>query len=166
MTEELKQIFKEELIKLPREAQEAINNFAWGKITEEIGKKHSLSESEINKLQAEVAIILVGVESQDLFQENIENNLRLSKENSEKIREEVFQKIFESVRDIAEEKVKNNLKGKEMSWKQSVDFIISGGKYSSLITYSETSSVPHHPQNTDNLIGKKSMQDIKDRLIN
>mgnify|MGYP001570740597 FL=1 len=94
MIEKLKQTIREEVAKLSREMQEAINSFDWVKVAEEIGKKYKLSEDEIHDLQVETLLVLIGVEYRDLYALNIEENIGTTKEESEKIAEEVFQKIF------------------------------------------------------------------------
>ncbi|MEK7105944.1 MAG: hypothetical protein AAB895_01125, partial [Patescibacteria group bacterium] len=61
MTEKLKQTIKEEVGKLQKEAQNAINAFDWVHVTEEIGKKYSLTESQLNDFQVQTLLILIGV---------------------------------------------------------------------------------------------------------
>jgi len=95
MTDKLKQIIKEELVKLPKESQEVINTFGWEKVSEEIGKKYLLNENEINSLQVEIAMVLLGVTEEDILSINIENRVGTSKNEAEKITAEINQKIFE-----------------------------------------------------------------------
>ena len=85
MTEKLQQTIKEEVLKLPKETQEAINTFDWGSMAEEIGKKYLLSESEINDFQVETLLVLVGLEDGNLYALNIENNVGISKDEAIKI---------------------------------------------------------------------------------
>ena len=106
MTEKLKNIIKEEMAKLPKENQEAINTFDWVNIAEEIGKKYLLDESEINDLQVETLLILIGLEDPDLYANNIENNVGTSKDEANKIAEEVIQKIFVPINGILIEDIK------------------------------------------------------------
>src|SRR3989344_2165392 len=94
MTEKLKQIIKEEVLKLPKEVQEAINSLDWRGIAEEIGKKYKLNESEINDFQVETLLILVGLEEAEFYVRNIENNVGTSKDEAEKISREAFERIF------------------------------------------------------------------------
>ncbi|MCX6752572.1 MAG: hypothetical protein NTZ87_03705 [Candidatus Nomurabacteria bacterium] len=133
MTEKLKQIIQDEIAKLPRETQEAINSLDWGSITEEIGKKYLFDESEINNLQVETLLVLVGLEDGNYYAQNIENEVGTSKEEAEKIAGEAFQKIFTPIGDLLEEKVKKNLKAKNPSPEQNLDFILSGGDYSAFV---------------------------------
>ena len=77
MTEKLQKIIKEEIAKLPKENQEVINAFDWVKITEEIGKKYLLGESEIGDLQVETILVLVGLEEPDSYTRNIENEVEM-----------------------------------------------------------------------------------------
>ena len=79
MTEELKQKIKEGIEKLPKEAQEVMNTFDWVKISEEIGKKNLLDDSEINILQKEIGLILIETNRPDMLTINIEDNIGTSK---------------------------------------------------------------------------------------
>ena len=133
MTEQLKQIAKEEIIKLPKEMQETINAFDWVKITEEIGKKYLLTESEINDLQVETLLVLVGLENADYYAQNVENEIGTSKNEAIKIAEEANQKIFTPIANTIEENIKKNLKNKNPNWSQNVDFVMSGGDYSAFM---------------------------------
>ena len=130
MTDKLKQIIKEELVKLPKESQEVINSFDWGTISEEIGKKYLLSEDEINSLQVEISLILLEVVENDLFALNIENRVGTSKNEATKIAEEINQKIFVPMLEKRESLIKNRIQADKLDWKKSINFIVSGGDYS------------------------------------
>jgi len=127
MTEKLKQIIKEETTKLSKEAQGVISTFGWEKTSEEIGKKYLLNEGEINDLQVETLLILVGLVSVDEHASNIENNISTSKNEAEKISEEIIQKIFIPISESISKKIGENFKNKKLDWDQTVNFIISGG---------------------------------------
>lgn len=47
--------------KLPKPHQQAINSFEWQRKCQEIGEQHNLSESDVTGLQAEVALVLMGL---------------------------------------------------------------------------------------------------------
>lgn len=134
MTEKLKQTIKNELAKLPKENQEAINSCDWVKMSEEIGEKYLLSESEINDFQVETLLVLVGLEEPDLYTIHIENNVGTTKDEAKKIAEEVLQKIFTPINDILIEKIKKSGKDKNANAEQSLDFILSGGDYSAFMS--------------------------------
>jgi hypothetical protein len=165
MTDKFKEIIKEEVSKLPMEAQEAINGFDWVKITEEIGEKFSFKEDEINNFQAETLIILVGIETIDSYAQNLEKNIRTSKENAEKISSEVIEKIFKPIKKLVEENVKKNMKNKEINWQQSVDFILSGGDYSTFMTRNRGQNLINTGK-TDKIIGSSNILETKSKLIN
>lgn len=97
MTEKLKQIIKEEIVKLPKEIQEAINALDWVGVAGKIGNEHQLDENEINDFQAEVALILTGLENYNSFASNIESEIGIPKDEAEKIAAEVTQKIFDPI---------------------------------------------------------------------
>ena len=130
MTEELKQIAKDEILKLPKEYQDAINNIDWANRSEEIGKNYQLDNTKINKLQTEVLLVLIGAELLDNLKANIKNNLETEVEDAEKINDELTNKIFTPIANKIELSVKSKLMSKVPKWEQSVNFIVSGGDYS------------------------------------
>ena len=114
---------------MPKEGQEAINAFDWVKATEEIGKKHELDEDEINNFQVETLLFLLGITDAEFYAINIENQVEITKAEAASIAGEAFQKIFSPIRDILEKNIKNNLKSKNPSPEQTLNFILSGGDY-------------------------------------
>ena len=142
MTEKLQQIIKEEMAKLPKEVQDAINAFDWVKITEEIGKNHSLYEDNITNLQVETMLVLVGLERADWYLDNIKNNVILSEEKTKEISNEIFQKIFSPINKILEENIKKNLKNKTPNHEQNLNFILSGGDYGAFLPPSPPPPAP------------------------
>jgi hypothetical protein len=156
MTEKLKQIVDGELMKLPKELQETILAFDWAKITEEIGKKFSLTESEINDLQVETLLILIGLENPDLYEVNIEDNVGTSKSEAKKIAEEAGKKIFGPLNEILVEKIKKSGKVKNSNPEQTLNFILSGGDYSAFIETRDAANPtnPAVPEQTNDLKSK------------
>jgi len=134
MTDKLKQIIKEEVEKSPKEVKEAINSLDWPEIAEDIGKNHSLNEGEINNLQVEILLSLVGVTDLMLFATHVENNVGTTKEESAKIMREVVEKIFTPISQKIEGSAKKNIANQDLEWQKSVDFITSGGNYSAFIS--------------------------------
>src|SRR3989344_3849555 len=94
MTDKLRQIVKEELGKLPKETQEAINSLDWARAVEERGKKYLLLENGINDLQIETLLVLVGLEDVNDYAQRAENEEGMTKDEEEKIAEAVVNKIF------------------------------------------------------------------------
>lgn len=133
MTEKSKNLIKEEMLTLPKEAQDAINASGWEKISGEIGKKYLLDENEINTLQLETASFLLGLVDEDLYPINIENSVGVSKREALKIAEEANQKIFTPIYSVLEENIKKNLKNKNPNATQTLNFILSGGDYSAFV---------------------------------
>lgn len=130
MTEELKQTIKNGVERLPKEAQEVVNNFDWLKISEKIGKKNLLDEKEIDILQNEIGFVLIEVNGQDRLVSRIEDNVGTSKLEAIKINNDINQEIFKPLLAQMESSIKSNIKFLKPSWKQSVNFIVSGGDYS------------------------------------
>ena len=142
MTEKLKQTIKEEVGKLTKENQEVINTFGWEKISEEIGKKYLLSDSEINIFQAEILVVLVGLEDSDFLVSNIEDNIGTSKEEANKITDEVFQRIFMPINDILIENIKTGMAIKNSNAEQNLNFVLSGGDYTAFLGKLEEMATP------------------------
>lgn len=133
MTDELKQKIKYGVEKLPREIQDVLNTFDWVKISEEIGKKYLLDEDEINILQNEISLVLIGINNQEILSLNIENNVGTSKNDAVEITQEIDAKIFEVMAEQIQSSIKDKLTSKNPRWDQRVNFILSGGDYSSFI---------------------------------
>lgn len=131
---------KGEISVLPKEKQEVINNFGWGKIAEEIGKNHNILEDEIEVLKEEIILVLVGIENQYYLSLNLEENTNTNKNEAKKIAEEVNQKIFKPMVDKLNEVIKRDLKNKVIHWQQNLDFILSGGDYTAFIRKVESSA--------------------------
>jgi NAD kinase len=137
MTDKLKNIIKEELEKLPKENQDAINALDWASIVEAIGK-NSLNENGINNLQVETLLVLIGLEDPNFFVNKIENEVGTTTDEAEKIAEEIVQKIFTPISDILVENIKKSDKVKRAKSEQNLDFILSGGDYSAFVETRET----------------------------
>ena len=137
MQDKLQQTIKEEIEKLPKEGQEAINVLDWVKTTEEIGKKYLLDESEVNNLQVETLLVLVGLADPEFYVTNIENQVGTIKDDATKIANEVLEKIFTPINNIFIENIKKNGKDKNPNAEQTLNFILSGGDYSAFVPKSE-----------------------------
>jgi hypothetical protein len=141
MTETLKQKFNNEIIKLPKVNQESINSIDWIKITDEIGEKFLLNEDQVENLQVETCLVLVGLVDLSIYSLNIENSLNINKEDSLKIGKEVYEKIFIPISVYMESLVKNKVKLQNPKWYQSVNFILMGGDYSAFLNEENEKSV-------------------------
>lgn len=130
MTEKLDKIIKKEMENLPMDSQEVINSIDWVKISEEIGKKYLLDESELNMFQAQTALVLLGLLSPYLYATKIQDEIGIGEEEANKMAIEATDKIFIPVADTLEEKIKNKVRNKNWAWNQTLNFITSGGDYS------------------------------------
>lgn len=164
MTEKLKQIIQEEVTKLPKEKQEAINALDWENIVEEISKKYLLTENEMNDFQVETLLVLIGLNDLDFYATNIENNVGTGKNEAEKIAEEVNQKIFTPIYDALTKKIEGNLKNKNPNWQQTLDFIVSGGDYSAYIEDNKNQDILNNPSKAITLDNSKKIEDIKNKF--
>jgi len=133
MIEKLKQRTIDELAKLPKEIGESINSLDWSNISETIGKKYLPNEKEIDELQAEILLVLIGIEKIDNLKTNIEINVNLNHQIASQIADELIEKIFNPISSKLNEEVRHNLPFKKTTWKQNINFIVSGGDYSVFI---------------------------------
>ena len=137
MTEKLHQTIREEIATLPIEKQGVINASGWEKISEEIGKSNSLDETEINNLQIQILLVLIGLELLENFPRNIEVEVELSGNEAVKIASQVQEKIFKPVVERLESLAKD--KAGNATVVKNVDFITSGGDYSVFLDQSNNS---------------------------
>jgi len=163
MTESLKQKIKEQMQVLPKESQEAINNFDWAKISEEIGRKYFLTEDDLHNFQIVIALTLLGLEEQDMLALNIEDELGTSKNYAEKMTDEVIQKILKPIVEKLEEKTKGTLRSRPVHWQQNLDFILSGGDYTAFIREPVEETKDEIPKTNDTFNPSK-LDDLKSRF--
>jgi len=133
MTEKLKNIMEVEILKLPKDNQTAINSIDWGKITEEIGKRFLLTTTEINALQVETGLILINLIDMNTFEDDLENDIGLSINETKSIIEEIFDKVLTPIAESIKLSIKKRVTLENPSWDQTVNFILSGGDYSCFI---------------------------------
>ena len=131
MTDKFKQIIIEKIAELPKENQEAIRNFDWAKMADEIARKYLYDESQINDVQVETFLVLVGLTDPKYFSTYIENGVGTIKEVAENITKEIYEKIFTPINDHIIENIKKSEKAKNPKWDQNLGFIMSGGDYTS-----------------------------------
>ena len=130
MTNQLKQIIIDELIKLPKEIQESINSLDWVNIAQNICLKYLLGEREINKIQTEVFLVLINKEYLNDLSLNIKDQAEINKDRAENIAKEMEEKIFIPIEKAIQTSAKTGFGYRETSWVQTINFIISGGDYS------------------------------------
>ncbi|MFA6520119.1 MAG: hypothetical protein WCT44_00755 [Candidatus Paceibacterota bacterium] len=165
MTDKLKQIIEREVGKLPKEDREIISTFGWEKISEEIGTRYLINEGEVNDFQVQILLVLVGIEDASLFALHIENEIGTSKKEAEKISDEVFEKIFIPIAEKLEENLKKSDKVKNANWQQNLDFVLSGGDYSSFVDIKDVSLSSDSILKTKAPIASEKTDDVKLKLV-
>ena len=133
MTEELQKEINTQIELLPKEAKEAVVSSNWQNISEEIAKKYFFDEDDINSIQAEISLVLLGLEYLKDLASNIENTVATTKNEAENMAKEFIEKIFTPLAQKLEENIKKNLDKKDIHWQQNLDFILSGGDYTAFI---------------------------------
>ena len=165
MTDKLKQIIQDEVVKLPKEIQEAISAHDWTKIAEEIGKKFLLTESEINDFQTETLLVLVGLESTESYAKNIEHNVGTSESEAGKIADEALGRIFNPILNTLEENMRKNLRNKNPSPEQTLNFILSGGDYSTFLGRTDATNRSSATTENQKVVGASNILDMKNKLL-
>ena len=130
MTEKLAQTIKEDLAKLPLEVGKAITSSGWEEITEMVGKKYSLPEDDINILQLEVSLVLLGYNKISMLTTNIHSSVLTDEETAINISKELDERVFTPIEQSIQSLIKINPHYKNVNWNQTINFIISGGDYS------------------------------------
>jgi hypothetical protein len=133
MTDNLKNIIREEVAKLPQEQQEAIASVNWVAITEEIGRRYVFEEEALNDFQTETLLVLLGLELPQFFSINVENNVGVGKEDAQRIATEIQQRVFAPINTSMLDKVKKSERIKRSNLQQNINFIMSGGRFSELM---------------------------------
>lgn len=128
MTEELKKIIEETTLKFPEKIKGVINESNWIEKTKETGEKYLLNEEEINLLQAETSLVILGIIEKDFFLINLESRIGLSKNEATKISEEIDKNIFIPIEKQLKDTINiinpENFKNLE----KTIKYIVSGGK--------------------------------------
>jgi hypothetical protein len=133
MTEQLQKIVTEELVKLPEEIQGAINSVDWAEISKRVGLMSLLTDVEVNKLQTEVFLILISFEPLNTFKMNLENHVGITESEADKINAELIEKVFNPVKAKLKENIEKSGRVKGATWKQNINFIVSGGNYAAFL---------------------------------
>jgi len=132
MTNELKNKINVELKNLPSDIQEAVNSVDWVDTLGEIGKNHLLVEKEVEILQIETFLVILGMVNEETYITNIEDRAGTTKKESVLIFEDVLSQIFSPMARAYEEIIKKSSSSKNSKWDQNVDFFMSGGDYTTL----------------------------------
>ncbi len=170
------QIIEKEFAELPTEMREVLGSFDWIKTTTDLGKENGLSDEESDDLLLETFLTLIGAVDLKFYAINIENHVETTKDKAEKIAKEVFEKVFVPIKQLLDEKIKQELKNKKVTPLQTLNFILSGGDYSAFMTNSPleeyplggggNTSTPSRKLATpqEGNINPPSLQDIKNKL--
>jgi hypothetical protein len=141
MDPEIEEIIKRQMKKLPIEVRKLFVNLELSNRVENIGKKNGLNPEQIETLQTEVTLVMLGLVLPDDFPNELENNLKIDVVKLDNIVNDVRQQLFRDVKEKLEEaygKIEDDLEGAEniyenANWQQNLNFILSGGDYSAFI---------------------------------
>ncbi len=100
MNEQQKQAFENQLNQIPPMYRDAIRAVPWEAKTIEIGQKHKLFINQIDELMSEVALVLVGLVTGEVFRKRVADKLDIEYELADELIRELNLEIFERVREI------------------------------------------------------------------
>ncbi len=99
MNDTLRKTFEEQLTYLPAVNQQALRSFDWATELVGIGKQFGLHIDQLEDLQIETMLVLVGVVSAEDYENELITRLAVSPSEAEKIIEQVNEKIFVPIHD-------------------------------------------------------------------
>jgi hypothetical protein len=109
MNEKLEIHFKEQISKLSKDRQEAINSFDWLKKCQEIGEKYGLQDDDylpdFDVLKTEVALAITGLHDLTTLHRAIDDKLAL---NAREITNDVSENILKPISEIRQIILKHN----------------------------------------------------------
>lgn len=94
MNDKLRQQFEDQLTYLPTINQEALKAFDWASELIGIGKNYGLHVDELEDLQIETMLLLVGLTSPDNYEKELIERLAISPSEAGKIIEQINDRIF------------------------------------------------------------------------
>lgn len=172
MDKETEEIIKEQLKILPKEVISIIADVSWIEKVLDIGKKNGLSEKQLEILQLETNLLLLGLVHPDDYPKELESHLKISDIKLDNVVNDVNRELLSSVRgklvELFNKHYESSLaeKSGEIStnpnWMQNLDFIMSGGDYYFL---TEESNNKNEVQKTDKLIGTSNILETKNKLL-
>lgn len=99
MNEKLRQSFEEQLVYLPEINQRALKSFDWATELLSIGKNFGLHIDELEDLQLETMLVMVGLVQVKDYPNELINKLAISPAEANKIIEQVNDRIFTPIHD-------------------------------------------------------------------
>ncbi|NCU28246.1 MAG: hypothetical protein EOM85_01070 [Candidatus Moranbacteria bacterium] len=93
MEELIKTTIEKELQKATKEKREAVLSIPWMSIVKEIGEKYLLTKEEVEDIQRETGVTILGLRNQDSFFEKIEDII-VDKDVSNKVCNDIIEKIL------------------------------------------------------------------------
>ncbi len=133
MTEELKNKINEQLKTLPKESLDAVHSFDWLAQITAVGNSHGLLEQDIDNLAIETVLVMTGLAYPQDIAMNIEDEVGIPRNQAEIVAQELLAQVFVPIANKIRETIKNNSVAKEWTWRESLDFILSGGDYGVLM---------------------------------
>jgi hypothetical protein len=91
--------YQEQLKLLPEISQQAISSFDWVNILLDIGKSYALQLDELEDLQVETMMLIVGITPADEYEQELGSVLPLSKTDLNKLLTDINTKILEPIHD-------------------------------------------------------------------
>lgn len=104
MEQTLEQQVQEHINQLPKVTREVLIEFNWAERLQELGKRHGLLIDELDALQTETTLVLVGIEPAELFATNLRKHLDITNTETESIMKDINATIFQPIHDMVMER--------------------------------------------------------------
>lgn len=109
MDNDMQNTIKTQLEELPAEVRQAIGSFDWALKVQEIGKKNGLHIDQLDPLEAEIALVIIGSTAPDDFSNQLKRNLALPEEKLAPIVTDANEMIFKPIREALVKIYEENL---------------------------------------------------------
>jgi hypothetical protein len=170
MDPEIEEIIKKQMEKLPAEVKKFFINSELSNRITNIGKKNGLTPVQIEILQTETNLVMLGLAHPSDYQEELENRLNANDFKIDSIMNDVNREILGGIREKLKELYEREEKTPEVepnSLQQNLNFILSGGKTPAL---TEKKGLPDSTDSINNLkantqTASPKTDDVKVKLI-
>jgi len=103
ISQNIQTTIQEHMKRLPRTLQEAIHASSWERKILNIGRKHGLHVDQLEILQTELSLAVLGLIPRDEFVREVAREAEITKENMSKIIEDINSEIFAPIREYLKE---------------------------------------------------------------
>ena len=159
---QLQQKIAEYFEKLPSDLQTVFSDMKWLQNINEISVKYNLSSTQTETFATETTLLLLAIIHVDEYEDILRKELGQSKETVEKIFEEIYSSFLENIQEQLEEAYYENVNSLmeerviNSDWKQNINFVLSGGDYSSFLEEEKVANITKTPDALESFIANSN----------